>query len=55
MEPYVNPLLGKLVPILLNAGAARSLKENCAITIGRLCYACPEFIAPHLETFIDRW
>jgi transportin-1 len=55
MENYCTPLLGKLVPLLLDPGAARSLKENSAITIGRLGYACPHILAPHLETFIQKW
>jgi transportin-1 len=55
MEPFINPLLSRLVPILVGTATARSLKENAAITIGRLGFACPELIAPHLGQFIQKW
>ncbi|KAJ3307219.1 hypothetical protein HDV03_001704 [Kappamyces sp. JEL0829] len=55
MEPYVQPLLSKLLPILLGNQTARSLKENSAITIGRLALACPQQVAPYLGNFIQRW
>lgn len=34
MEPWVNPLMERLVPILISSKAARSLTENSAVTIG---------------------
>ncbi|KAJ3318176.1 hypothetical protein HDV06_000763, partial [Boothiomyces sp. JEL0866] len=55
MEPFVNPLLAKLIPFLLAANTHRSLTENAAITVGRLGYSCPQLVAPHLPNFIGRW
>ncbi|BGP52980.1 hypothetical protein JCM8202_004064 [Rhodotorula sphaerocarpa] len=55
MEPWVNPLMERLVPILLSSKAARSLTENSAVTIGRLAIVCPQLVAPHLEVFVSAW
>ncbi|GAA5857231.1 hypothetical protein JCM8547_009387 [Rhodosporidiobolus lusitaniae] len=55
MEPWANPLMERLVPILLNAKAARSLTENSAVTIGRLAIVCPSLVAPHLQVFVSAW
>ncbi|GAA6005721.1 hypothetical protein JCM10207_005309 [Rhodosporidiobolus poonsookiae] len=55
MEPWVNPLMERLVPILLSAKAARSLTENSAVTIGRLAIVCPSLVAPHLQVFVSAW
>ncbi|GAA5956019.1 hypothetical protein JCM8115_004388 [Rhodotorula mucilaginosa] len=55
MEMWVNPLMERLVPILLSAKAARSLTENSAVTIGRLAIVCPQLVAPHLEVFVSAW
>ena len=55
VEAYVNPLILRLVPLLLSNKAARSLAENAAVTIGRLGLVCPQMVAPHLEVFITNW
>lgn len=33
----------------------KSLVENSAITLGRLSWACPEVISPHMEHFMQPW
>ncbi|GAA5969003.1 hypothetical protein JCM21900_002095 [Sporobolomyces salmonicolor] len=55
MEQWVNPLMERLVPILLSSKAARSLTENSAVTIGRLALVCPSSVAPHLQVFVSAW
>lgn len=55
MEPYVQPLMERLVPLLLNPKVARSLTENAAVTIGRLALVCPQAVAPALSVFIKHW
>lgn len=55
MEPWVQPLMERMVPVLLSAKAARSLTENSAVTIGRLAMVCPAVVAPHLEIFVGAW
>lgn len=55
MATYVAPLMERLVPLLLNTKAQRSLTENAAVTIGRLALVCPESAAPHLSVFIKNW
>ena len=55
MQPFVEPLMAKLVPILLHPKALRSLNENSAVTIGRLGLVCPDVVAPHLEVFVSSW
>lgn len=55
MAPFVQPLMEKIVPVLLSNKAARSLTENSAVTIGRLASVCPEIVAPHLGLFVSAW
>lgn len=65
MQPYVQPLIERLVPLLIRnetvatqEGASQvpqMLLENVAITIGRLGLVCPQMVAPHLETFVGSW
>lgn len=55
MEPYIQPLMERLVPLLLSPKAVRSLTENAAVTIGRLALVCPALVAPHLGAFIKNW
>ncbi len=55
MEPWVAPLMERIVPVLLSAKAARSLTENSAVTIGRLAIVCPQIVAPHLHVFVSAW
>lgn len=55
MQPYVEPLLARLFPLMVNTAIQRTLLENVAITIGRLGMICPTIVAPHLENFIHPW
>lgn len=55
MQPYVGPLLERLIPVLLNPKAVRSLNENAAVTIGRMGLVCPSLVAPHLNVFATPW
>ncbi|KAJ1660263.1 hypothetical protein IWQ61_000785 [Dispira simplex] len=55
MEPWVNPMLERLIPLLNNPSTPRTLAENAAITVGRLGLVCPNLVAPHLEIFAERF
>jgi len=52
MEPYITPLLERLVPLLKNTNTSRTLAENAAITTGRLGRACPQ-LAMSMEHFVE--
>jgi transportin-1 len=53
MEPFIPPLLQRLVPLLQTRQHSRAIPENAAITIGRLALVCPQPILPHLGAFIQ--
>ncbi|EJD41686.1 ARM repeat-containing protein [Auricularia subglabra TFB-10046 SS5] len=53
--PWVQPLIQRLVPILLNPKCPRSLHENAAVTIGRIGLVHADVVAPHLEMFAQHW
>ncbi|KAJ8490368.1 hypothetical protein OPV22_012089 [Ensete ventricosum] len=56
IAPVVLTVISCLVPILQNAeGLNKSLRENSAITLGRLGWICPELVAPHVGHFIQPW
>ena len=55
LEPFIPPLIQRLVPILLNSKSPRSLSENAAVTIGRLGLVAPALVAPDLPTFAQAW
>lgn len=59
MGPHIKPFLQQVVPPLiaciLRDRPAKTLQENCAITIGRLGIYCPDEIAPHLNQFVRPW
>ncbi|ORY98161.1 armadillo-type protein [Syncephalastrum racemosum] len=56
IQPYVEPLLQRLFPLLLDGHpVADSLQENALITIGRLGMACPSLLATRLPSFIKVW
>uniref|UniRef100_A0A804IQ75 Importin N-terminal domain-containing protein n=1 Tax=Musa acuminata subsp. malaccensis TaxID=214687 RepID=A0A804IQ75_MUSAM len=56
IAPVVLTVISYLVPILQNAeGLNKSLRENSAITLGRLGWICPELVAPHVGHFIQPW
>ncbi|CAK9784881.1 putative importin beta-2 subunit [Cutaneotrichosporon oleaginosum] len=55
IEPFVDDLIKRLIPILLNQKSPKSLSENAAVTIGRLGLVAPDRVAPHLGTFAQAW
>lgn len=55
MEPFIQPLIQRLIPILLNPKSQKSLAENAAVTIGRLGLVTPDLIAPDLARFSQSW
>jgi transportin-1 len=54
-EPFVQALIERLIPILLNTKSPKSLSENAAVTIGRIGLVCPGKVAPNLATFAQAW
>ncbi|KAF4382452.1 hypothetical protein G4B88_011404 [Cannabis sativa] len=56
ISPVVMTIISCLVPILKHPeGLNRSLIENCAITLGRLAWVCPDIVSPHIEHFMQSW
>ncbi|KAF9268451.1 transportin-PC [Marasmius fiardii PR-910] len=54
-QQWVNPLISRLIPILLHPKAPRSLHENAAVSIGRIGLMHPNMVAPHLPEFAQAW
>ena len=54
-QQWVQPLISRLIPILLHPKAPRSLHENAAVSIGRIGLMHPNFVAPHLHEFAQAW
>jgi len=54
-QQWVNPLILRLIPILLHPKAPRSLHENAAVSIGRIGLMHPTVVAPHLPEFAQAW
>ncbi|TFK26328.1 transportin-PC [Coprinopsis marcescibilis] len=54
-QQWVNPLIARLIPILLHPKAPRSLHENAAVSIGRIGLMHPQIVAPHLGEFAQAW
>ena len=52
---WVQPLISRLVPILLHPKAPRSLHENAAVSIGRIGLMHPTLVAPLLPDFAQAW
>ena len=52
---WVQPLISRLVPILLHPKAPRSLHENAAVSIGRIGLMHPAVVAPVLPEFAQMW
>ncbi|PCH36569.1 ARM repeat-containing protein [Wolfiporia cocos MD-104 SS10] len=52
---WVNPLIARLIPILLHPKAPRSLHENAAVSIGRIGLMHPVMVAPFLPEFAQAW
>jgi transportin-1 len=55
MEPFIQPLMLRLVPLLNTTRITRSISENAAITLGRLGLICPNPIAQEVGSFIQPW
>ncbi|XP_022849715.1 transportin-1 isoform X3 [Olea europaea var. sylvestris] len=61
MSSIVLTVISYLVPILqrpeviIHLGLNKSLIENCAITLGRIAWVCPELVSPHMEHFMQSW
>lgn len=55
IEPYVERLYARLLPMLVNMPVQDSLQVNAVITIGRLGCACPALLAGRLPQFIKPW
>lgn len=54
-QQWVQPLISRLIPILLHPKAPRSLHENAAVSIGRIGLMHPVLVAPHLHEFAQAW
>jgi transportin-1 len=54
-QQWVQPLISRLIPILLHPKAPRSLHENAAVSIGRIGLMHPTLVAPHLHEFAQAW
>ncbi|OCH90570.1 ARM repeat-containing protein [Obba rivulosa] len=54
-QQWVQPLISRLVPILLHPKAPRSLHENAAVSIGRIGLMHPVMVAPLLPEFVQAW
>src|ERR1700735_2037927 len=54
-QQWVQPLISRLIPILLHPKAPRSLHENAAVSIGRIGLMHPALVAPHLHEFAQAW
>ncbi|KAK0447503.1 armadillo-type protein [Armillaria borealis] len=52
-EQWVDPLISRLVPILLDPKAPRSLHENAAVAIGRIGLMLLTVVAPRLAEFVQ--
>lgn len=56
MSPAVIPVMSNIVPVLASAnnpqGTNRALVENCAITLGRFAWVCPDTLAPHAAAYL---
>ncbi|EIW80522.1 transportin-PC [Coniophora puteana RWD-64-598 SS2] len=54
-QQWVNPLISRLIPILLHPKAPRSLHENAAVSIGRIGLMHPDLVSLHLPEFASAW
>jgi len=53
--PYVSKLLENFIPLIQADYSPTNLKENLAITLGRLGLVCNNLVAPYLEHFFKPW
>ncbi|ORY20216.1 ARM repeat-containing protein [Neocallimastix californiae] len=54
-SPYVSKLLENFIPLIQAVYTPNNLKENLAITIGRLGLVCHDIVAPLLQHFFIPW
>ncbi|KAF9062080.1 armadillo-type protein [Rhodocollybia butyracea] len=54
-QQWVPSLISRLIPILLHPQAPRSLRENAAVSIGRIGLMHPNLVAPRLPEFTQAW
>ncbi|MEW5299688.1 MAG: hypothetical protein WDW36_002678 [Sanguina aurantia] len=56
LQPYAESVAQRAYGVLSYPGRMpSSLKENCAITLGRVAWVCPEKLALHLGHFVGPW
>lgn len=54
-QQWVNPLIARLIPILLHPQAPPTLHKNAVVLIGRIGLVHPDLVAPHLPQFAQAW
>lgn len=54
-QKWVYPSISKLIPMLLNSRAPRSLREKVAIAVGKIGLMHPGIVAPCLPEFAQAW
>lgn len=55
MTPHLGSILPVFVNIVMDKNIPKTLRENCAIALGRLGLVCTEQVAPHLASFAQEW
>eukprot|EP00698_Gefionella_okellyi_P022922 TRINITY_DN768_c0_g1_i3.p1 TRINITY_DN768_c0_g1~~TRINITY_DN768_c0_g1_i3.p1 ORF type:complete len:770 (+),score=173.96 TRINITY_DN768_c0_g1_i3:391-2700(+) len=55
MADYAPAILSSLITLMTTPRLNTSLKDNIAITIGRLGMVVPAIAAPHLQVFLQAW
>lgn len=55
MQPFGQSLMERLIVLLGMPDIGRTLQENAAISLGRLCVALPNVVAPHLDKFAPQF
>lgn len=55
MREYVSTIIRQLIVNINEPSIKGTLLDNTAITIGRISFACPADVAPHLSEFIKPW
>lgn len=54
-EPFADAVLERTVPLINQPETPRTLRENVAITLGRMGLVLPGKVAPGLEVFAEPW
>ena len=55
LAPFLPSIVDRLIPLINHREIPKTLRENVAITLGRLGLVLPSAVAPHLEHFADAW